>query len=146
MAADDPAIHCTRASATTVLSWFTLNILTPKTRRFKVDNWNLTLKHLGCLFQNVMFLQVLFTANTIYLYTIAPIQLILDQHRGYWWPGALSTRASVATVMIMHPGVYRLSKHPIQVSTHNFTTFLYSFKPSASTWPSYHMTGKKLLK
>ena len=44
-----------------------------------------------------------FVISVMIWYETGPIQWICYKHRGYWWPGAFSTRASVATMLSTHP-------------------------------------------
>ena len=65
----------------------------------------LTLEKLGICVQNI----VLFSNAVIFLHETCPIQLIFSLRCRYWWPGVwcINTSASVATVMDMHPCVFR---------------------------------------
>ena len=61
----------------------------------------LTIKWPGHSLQNVIqFCDVHFKCD------IFVLPRVMHQHCGYWWPGALSTRSSVATVLLtIHPCV-----------------------------------------
>ena len=50
---------------------------------------------------------IYFITFSLFLYKTYPIQWKFNQHCGYWWPGAFSTRPSVATELRTHPCISR---------------------------------------